>query len=193
MSLKRSITEEAAKAPIALFLNSVMALLAVASLVVSARQGTPPSAASSIARPVATPTMLWPVLSIFASGASSLAFAARFLYGLTPFAGVILSPALAVTALIATSWVARDASFMRDSKSAGAFHDLVFYGTVLIFLAVAGREPLAAFTRAMMAPSPGAKASQSDGLMTLVSALLLIAAWGWIVGLGYGLALNAFF
>jgi hypothetical protein len=164
-------------------LNASMAVLTVAGLVLSSLHSSEPTPVA-LGRDQPVNSAVWLTLAIFLGASGSLAFASRTAFRLSRLAGLLVSLIFAVLSIFSTLWTAQRMHVAQKPDQFGAFFDLIFCGTLVLFLALAGREPLKVFFQTMLANSDAATNRRTDVAVAAAFAIVLIGIWSWLARLG---------
>lgn len=119
------------------------------------------------------------VIATFLSVTCFTASVTRFSYKRFSFFTTILSVPIAALSIFVNRWNAANIGFGFGEKvRSDAIDDLLFYGTVTLFLAIAGGKPILDLVR----PPKGTKLSDQDVLGVIGALILAIVLWGGLVG-----------
>lgn len=195
MSIRESINEEAKRTPLTLALNAVMTITAIVSLWIALRQPKPLEVAGASAQlvPNKSSYSIWLTIAVYLSVTLVGASICRSLYRANAWAALMASLVLSVLSLFLTTWAAQRLGLNTSSDESGqAFGNLIFYGTVVIYLAVAGGRPLIGLARTGYKTHETEAENQREALGTFLMLAIAILIWGAIVGAGQTAAIKAF-
>ena len=197
MSLRGLLQDEIKRAPIALSLSVIMTIVAVAGLWIAWQQPSHVGASSQTGstHPAAGRSSLsvWLTITLFLSVTGVGASASRLLYKANGWVAWLSSGVLAVLSLFLTTWAAARLGLDTSRSQAGqAFGNLIFYGTLIIYLGIAGGRPLLDLGRTGYRKHETALEDQNEALGTFVMLVIGVALWGALVGAGQTAAAKAF-
>lgn len=125
------------------------------------------------------------VIGVFLALTPSFALIARMLYRKSRYFAV---PASIVIAVLSIFLSRLDATVLGYGVGAtgrsAALDEVLFYGTVIVFLAVAGREPLMDLGRPTPATAGDRRVSGEDAVGAVALIVLAVLIWGGLVGWG---------
>jgi hypothetical protein len=195
MSVVGRVTDEIKRSPLAIALNAFMAVVGAASLWIGGSEPGAPavSAARAAAGADLDSAAIWLTIALFLSAASVSASMVRWLYRASRWAAVLISIPGAVLSLFLTAWGAhRFGIDVSEGARGTAFSNLIFYGNLIIYLAIAGGNPLLDFARSGHQPVRDGREANMEVAATLLMLLIVIAAWSWSVAAGQTAATRAF-
>lgn len=204
MDLWYRVKEEFSRAPVATSCAALGFFIGVIAISIAAMQldlaagvavGTHASSVGPITRTSTHGPSAWSallVIGIFLATTPAFGFVVRTVYRLNAFVALLLSVVLASLSILLNRMDAAAWGVGAAREGAVALDDLLFYGTMLVFVAVAGGDPLIGLARTIGKPDEGAKASSEDGLSVLTAIALTIAIWGATVAWTQGRLVAAF-
>lgn len=191
-TLSAKIKAEFDRAPVATVFTPVGVLVGIAGIVVAWLLTQPVGAAasrvggatiSSGARPAvpdASAALL--IIGVFLALTPAMASVCRFFYAVNRYAAVPLSIVVASLSIFLSRLNANLLGYgALPSERVASLDDLLFYGTVTVFLAVAGGQPLLDFIR-QGAPKKGEEITSDYAIGTFGLTALTVLLWGWLVG-----------
>lgn len=197
MSLLKSLTDEIRRGPLAVSLNVLMAVTGGFSLWIAWQQPVSPipaTQAHELASNSQVSYAVWTLVALFFSVTGATGGLLRLLGKHSAWTAVLLSVVAAILSIFLTTWAAQRFGFnVVEGKQAVAFNNITFWGTLIIFLALAGKEVVIELAR----PSPSSVGASEqdrtpDGLATIGGIVLVISIWGAFVGAGQKAAIEAF-
>ncbi|WP_207105856.1 hypothetical protein [Sphingomonas sp. CFBP 8760] len=133
------------------------------------------------------------VIAVFFVLTISMAGVTRILYKVTRFTALIASVALAAVSIFLNRLNALILGYQSATQvQLSALDDLMFYGTVMLFLAVAGRAPIIDWAKPSKPPTPEKPYTTEDAIGTLGGIAIIIAIWGALVGWAQQRMITAF-
>jgi len=201
MSLKTNIKEEFVRSPVTVIFTVVGVVVAALALLLAWLQyaGQPVAVASNTKALEQSVELhlsnLFVVISYFFASTFSIASLIRLLERRHSFAAAVLSIPAAVLASFISLVVFRLVPPKAPTASAlDVAQDIMFWGTLVVFVAVNGRSVAIDIVTSAASPNPpNSSTPNPDGLGVLAVLGLTLAIWGGLVSAGLSKLVQLFF